>query len=136
MLDARSRIDAQPGAVTTMHLHAFCTAAIQRPQRVDLVEDAVAEHVAGAGESEGRVGMETLEALRRVRATDPEVERCAPVLAVRVASELTSNPPLLLRRPHERGAEVGALRNAPAPALYAACRLERAIAATRCGHVR
>ena len=107
-------------ALPTKHLEVFATAAIERPTLVDLVENPVTEHVPGPGEGERGMSVQALEALRRARATDPEVERRARILPTPGACELSSNATLLIGRPHERGAEVGVLRNASAPALYAA----------------
>src|ERR687898_342159 len=99
-------------------------AAVGRPRLGNLGEHALAERVAGSGERVGDVRVQALQLVWRARASDPEVERCAPVHATSVSRELVPESPLLLGRTHERLGEPFVSVSRGAPALDAAGSLD------------
>src|SRR4051794_18452257 len=94
-------------------------ATVPGPQRAELLDDPLAEQVAGPGEREGRVRVQALEAARAARAGDPAVEPGS--LAV---GEPAPDRALFLVRPLEARCELGVLARDARPALHAARRLD------------
>src|SRR5579864_8871170 len=95
-----------------------------RPERVELGDDALAEHVAGACERERGVRVQALERARAAGAADAELERRAAVAARFSRCERAANYALfVVRLPAARG-ELGVVASGCAPALDAAGCLE------------
>src|SRR5262249_8205198 len=113
-----------PGALYVSGHEGFLsglgTAAVARPERLELRDDALAERVAGAREREGDVRGQALEVLGAVRSGRAELQRGAVGGSTPVPRERTPRPPLLLRRARERPRELGLVGSTTAPALDAA----------------
>ena len=108
----------------------------RRPGLGDLGEDALAEHVSGSREREGDVRVQALQLLGRLRAADPESSDAPP-------SDPRSAPASSRRT--RRCSSVARASDSASSSSSATARLQRstppaasirAIAATRCGHVR
>src|SRR5580765_6679631 len=92
-------------------LDEVAAAAIRRPERRKLGEDAVAELIARSRERERRMRVQALEAAAAGRPSDPD-------------GQLGPQAQLLLRRVFQARGEVAVHPRAFAPALDSACRLE------------
>ena len=82
--------ELEPGHARTLPLHRALATPVGAPAFPYLAHDPLAELVAGPGESEGGVGMETLEVLTTARAGDPYGElgprlRCSASARSRLA---------------------------------------------------
>src|SRR5579864_2370314 len=91
-----------------------------RPKRVELGDDALAEHVAGVRECEGSVRVQALERARAARAADAELERCAAVAARFSRCELAADGALVVVRLRAARGELGIVVRGFTPALDAA----------------